>query len=97
MLEQYCNSNNIKLIWSSWYKMFSTVMNNLEDNSFKNFVYNEEFFTDKSYTNCHQEYKELFSKCFDEGQDIENGMNASHPGVHWHSHVADAFYEELNK
>jgi len=96
MLEQYCNSNNIKLMWSSWYRMFSNVMKELDDNSFKNFFYNKEFFPDSSYSNCHQEYEEMFTKYFNNAQDVEYGPG-THPGVHWHSHVADAFYEELNK
>jgi hypothetical protein len=97
MLEQYCYSNNIKLVWSSWHADLLNVLNRLNDNNFSNFLYNEEFLTTNNYTDCHKEYKQMFSEYFDSGMDIEIGTEYAHPGVHWHSHVADAFYKEINK
>lgn len=97
MLEQYCASNNIELIWSSWYPPFLDTLNKLEDNSFNNFVYNKKFSVTQDYTDCHKEYRDIFPEYFDKGQDIELGEDWAHPGVHWHAHIAEGFYEEMNK
>ena len=97
ILEQYCYSNNIKLIWSSWYQDLLDVFNDLEDSYFNNFLYSKEFLITNKYTSCHTEYKDAFPEYFDSGMDIEIGIEYAHPGVHWHSHVADAFYKEINK
>ncbi len=97
LLEQYCNSNNINFVWSSWDENFRDVVSQI-DNVFSNFNNSEDF--DSEYPinkDCHQEYKDIFLNYFDSGQDIEDGLHHSHPGVHWHKHVADVFYKRLNK
>lgn len=105
MLEQYCKSNNIKLIWSFWHSPTVDVLNNTKDKIFNNFVYNKDLIIGHHLVNgpedfgkiCHQEYKNEFEKYFDMGRDIELGLNFAHPGVHKHIHIAEAFYEEINK
>jgi hypothetical protein len=97
MLEQYCNSNNIKFVWSSWDINFRNVCDNV-DSPFSNYYSNQEF-TMRSIPEavCHAEYKDLFLKYFDIGQDIEDGTQFAHPGVHRHIHIAESFYKKLNQ
>lgn len=105
ILEQYCKSNNIKLIWSSWHRPTVEVLNNSEEKIFDTFFANKDVFIDHNYedgleifnTNCHEEYRDMYSKYFDMGCDIEDGVNFAHPGVHKHLHIAEAFYKEINK
>jgi hypothetical protein len=105
MLEQYCKSNNIKLIWTSWHYETSELLDNVKPNIFDNFIlnkdliifHNEHDFSKNFDKNCHEEYKDKFAKYFDRGCDIEDGINYSHPGVHKHIHIAEAFYKEITK
>ena len=97
ILEQYCNSNNIKFVWSSWDTNFRNVCDNL-DSPFNNYYSNKEFVMSSiPEAVCHAEYKGLFLKCFDIGQDIEDGAQFAHPGVHRHIHIAESFYKKLNQ
>lgn len=105
MLEQYCKSNDIKLIWSSWHYPTVEVLNKAGEKIFDNFFSNDGLVINHSYLdgnekfndNCHEEYRDKFKKYFDMGCDIEDGVNFAHPGVHKHIHIAEAFYEEINK
>jgi hypothetical protein len=99
MLEQYCKSNNIKLIWSSWFDGFARVLDDTQENIFSNFfsLLSSNANTHNFKQNCHKNYKNEFEKYFDNGADIEYGLDFSHPGVHWHIHIAEAFYKEINK
>jgi hypothetical protein len=102
ILEQYCNSNNIKIIWSSWDKNLRDVLNKV-DTTFNNFYNHNDFIMgpvldhENKPRNCHLEYKNKFLKYFESGQDIENGAEYAHPGVHRHIHVAEAFYKKLSQ
>ncbi len=95
MLEQYCNSNEIELIWSCWDFNVHDVFNKIEKLPFNSFVNDELYHYDNPGNECHEEYREIFLKYFDRGQDIENGYEHSHPGVHWQIHVAEIFYKNL--
>lgn len=97
MLEQYCNSSNIELIWSSWDYSINDVFSKIENLPFKNFYSDSFFGYDNPGNQCHKEYKDKFLDYFDRGQDIENGEEYSHPGVHWHVHVAEKFYNKINR
>lgn len=98
MLEQYCSSNKIKLIWSSWNVQTLDVFNKLEEIPFTNFINSKEFITDSGIERiCHMGYDEIEDRYFDSGQDIENGREYAHCGVHKHLHIAEEFYKELNK
>lgn len=98
MLEQYCNSNNINLIWSSWYSSTHDVFAKLIDLPFNNFCLDKNFCVNsKIEQSCHDEYEKIFNEYFDNGLDIEDGTSMSHPGVHSHVHIAEAFYKEINK
>lgn len=98
MLEQYCNSNNIKLIWSSWYDEILDVFDKLEEIPFTNFINSKEFITEQGIERiCHTGYPEIEDVYFDSGQDVENGKEHAHFGVHRHLHIAEEFYKQLNK
>jgi hypothetical protein len=97
MLEQYCNSNNIKLLWSSWYSEFYDVVDRVEDSGFNNFLRNKDFIADQEgNNNCHNKYKDLPDEYFNRGLD-GNDFFDSHPGVHKNIHIAEAFYSEIIK
>jgi len=97
MLEQYCNSNNIELIWSSWDHSINHVFSKIQDLPFNNFYADNFFGYDNPGDQCHKEYKDAFLNYFNRGQDIENGKEYSHAGVHWHVHVAEKFYNKINR
>jgi hypothetical protein len=97
ILEQYCNSNNINLVWSSWDRNIKDVFDSL-DLPFDNYYGNEELTMEAiEDSTCHSEYKDLFLQYFDQGQDIEYGIEYAHPGVHRHIHIAESFHKRLNQ
>jgi hypothetical protein len=99
MLEQYCKSNSIKLVWTSWMEDIHYVFNNLENIPFDNFVFNEDFIINSLVfdKDCHENERNIFTRYFDHGNDTEEGIEYSHPGAHKHIHIAEAFYKEINK
>ncbi|CAB5218204.1 hypothetical protein UFOVP204_86 [uncultured Caudovirales phage] len=98
MLEQYCNANNIKLIWDCWE---SYLLNDyLKDKSFfknyLNFNFMDFYFDEKTcietYSKsdtCHNENKN--HPLFYRAADFEKGKNHGHWGIHLHTHIAEAF------
>ena len=109
LLEQYCRSNNIKLIWSSWHPQTVMALNNDKENIFSNVVFNKDLVIDYHLNNinklenkefdedCHKEYENYFKECFHIGGDVEDGLENAHPGVHKQIHIAEGFYQEMNK
>jgi len=99
MLEQYCRTNKIKLIWSSWHPLTLNVFEQLKEITFTNFVNSKEFTitNERLESICHTTYPEVEDRYFSWGQDIETGKDQSHIGVHKHLHIAEEFYKELNK
>ena len=99
MLEQYCRTNKIKLIWSSWHPLTLNVFEQLKEITFTNFVNSKEFVinNERLESICHTTYPEVDDRYFSWGQDIETGKDQSHIGVHKHLHIAEEFYKELNK
>jgi hypothetical protein len=97
-LEQYCNSNKINLIWSSWDHFFYENLLFLDKNHFNNFFADENLWIEGSRFNreCHSEYKERFDYYFVHGRDTLI-PTSTHPGVHKNIHFAEAFYKEINK
>jgi len=104
MLEQYCKSNNIKFIWSSWEDPFLkellklNTFNGLIDIEMNKWVRNEnEHYDMYENDNCHLELKNKYFSIFDRGADLEWGIQHSHWGVHKHAHIAEIFEKELLK
>ena len=94
-LEQYCNSNKIKFIFSSWDASFQ---NSVSDLSLNGFIKDDSLLIKDAYfdAECHSDYKERFEHYFVHGRDEEPAFRM-HPGVHKNIHVAECFYEELKK
>ena len=104
MLEQYCDSNNIKLIWNIWedhnYFLYNYIKNNDEINHIlKNYLVGSQepykTFTHSADINydCHQEYKNHI--LFHQASDVDPVTGTSHWGLHKHIHVAEEFYKEI--
>lgn len=97
MLEQYCNSNNIELVWLSWFDDFNKTLNAIEDKIFNNVYFDQEVVINLEdfEEECHKEYLEEFEKYFISGLDIEDDEDYRHPGVHKHIHIAESFYNKI--
>jgi hypothetical protein len=108
MLETYCNSNNIKLLWTNWVDVYNN-KNELMNTEFNNYFTIDDNWdqtiplkeTDLSkYQKCHQDMKDRHSKSFDRGTDWEHQKSndyLAHWGSHTHIHVAENFIEEIKK
>lgn len=100
MLEQYCESNDIKLIWSVWedYENIYQFLIKNKPEALKNYcnINWERFFHIGSYKKkileCseHEEDHDLF----DLAGDRENG-DFCHLGWHSHIHIAEDFYAQI--
>ena len=105
--EEFCKSNNIKLIWGFWDKESETFINelkeiyndsflnfielNIEDNWKPNFKTGENVYLNE---NCHSDKKNL--KDFHFGLDRQlDGFKTAHMGVHQHIHIAENFYSNI--
>ena len=92
ILEQYCKSSNIKLVWSTWDNRFLPPL--IESNEF-NFLINTENIEKEINNRCHVNLKNDFNEIFDHGSDIEYGLDRAHWGVHMHIHYAEYFQKAL--
>lgn len=92
ILEQYCNANNIKLIWTTWahYADFDKMFKQ----TYKYYRSIDDGFYHDRVSRCwdHEKLKNKFPGLFDEGSDPHK-----HPGFHWHTHVYEFFINEINK
>lgn len=109
MLEMFCLSNNIKLFWTTWDIPTSNIikeLSKLDNFKLKKFInyYEKEnqkkWFVDE---NCSIDHKSKFKNniCWNNGSDYavvdgKKQSNTSHPGIHFHVHVADLFYNMYN-
>lgn len=95
ILEQYCRSNQIKLIWSTWGDhdnfdlMFKETYEYYESDSQKLFIEN--------VYNCknHESLRNQHPKIFDKAADVYS--QNPHPGVHWHQHVSEFFVNKIKE
>lgn len=112
LLESFCLSNNIKLYWSTWDLPSSLIMQeliNLKGFKLKNFTM---FYPPKTETSCQSfidsiceshhgsEFKDNIG--WDIGCDYaivdhKKIFDNAHPGIHFHYHVADFFYNLSSK
>jgi hypothetical protein len=107
MLETYCKSNNIKLLWTNWIDVYNN-QNKLMNSEFSNYFELEEDWdqtirpeeTDISeYHKCHQNIKNNYKNHFDRGEDWHYKSDTNilgHWGAHTHIHVAENFIKEIN-
>lgn len=112
LIEQYCRSNNIKFIWSTWRRQNAWAFNKIKEkyaNRLEGFIdiKNDDWiFNDKTLTDthileqknifCHKNLMEEDNDLFYVGFDIASGNNDAHWGSHRHQHVAEEFIRALN-
>jgi len=95
LFEQYCEAAGIKFFWTTWEKDLNIAINLLKDrylNQYKNFMLLDEGYES---TECHQTNMMENKLLWDNAGDRDRGIEYAHPGIHFHIHVAEAFYKEL--
>ncbi len=112
LLEQYCKSSGINLLWTTWQEGHSRSIQKIQDrNSYglSGFIdienYNWEWdlnLEDMKCTysldkECHRDLKNEDPTRFDIGFDAESGLGEAHWGSHRHQHVADIFTDAIAK
>lgn len=107
-LESFSKALGIKLVWSTWDTGFSEELNGLSSSgySFESYVDisklencqgSHAFLECDCSLSCHKDLEELVGEVvFRHGLDLANGIEHSHPGVHFHRHVADAFLSSFS-
>lgn len=92
--EQYCKAAGIKLFWTTWEKDLNLAINLIKDRHQKQ--YDNFVLLDEGYdTECHDKEKQDNALLWDLAGDRDRGNDYAHPGVHFHIHVAEAFYNAL--
>lgn len=102
MLEMYCNTNNIKLLWGTWSETESLWLDkNISLTEFKNYVKlgmhdwhfsKEEGMKEIYKEDCHTEYAEL--KNFYYSKDAKTAPTP-HFGLHRMIHLSESFKKEI--
>ena len=95
MLEQYCRSNGIKLIWSTWAN--HNAFDEMFKKTFEYYKSNELSLLQNSVDDCynHEDLREKYPKIFDVAADYYKGNG--HFGVHWHQHAAEFFIDKIKE
>jgi hypothetical protein len=105
MLETYCHSNNIKLLWTTWLDVYED-NNKQMYNKFKNYFklsddWDHTVAPDKIIESvCHQDLKDKYENFFHRGTDwyIRNlEVWEGHWGAHTHIHISENFIREMKK
>ena len=96
LLEQYCISNNIDLVWSFWENV-AFIHDNLEKikEEYSTFIDTTMVPINILDQGCHAEYSK--DQLFDYAADRKSGNWHAHFGLHTHIHFADIFYDRINK
>jgi hypothetical protein len=92
--EQYCKVAGVKLLWTTCDKDLNLAIDFIKNkypNQYNNFILLDEGY-DKD---CHSKEKKDNIILWDLAGDRDRGNDYAHPGVHFHIHVADAFYSAL--
>lgn len=109
LIEQYCKSNSINFVWSTWDLSTAGIIDFInKDESFKNYISInledwiiseelESYAPDSIQISCHQDLKEKYFHFFDKGADFEDPNSRRHMGAHLHAHIAEAFNERFVK
>jgi hypothetical protein len=104
MLEQYCNSHNIKFIWSIYDK--TNVENSIESNNniAKNYIktsdllkisHMEKIPDCELNINCSLDFKD--HKLYNRAADYDLLNDRGHWGIHLHGHIAERFIERYKQ
>ena len=102
----YCKNSNIKLVWSTWDSetndIIEIVKNRWNQESYSGYVYPKFSYNGaknqpghEEYSGCHSEHVSEYGDNFFQGQDHGVGGETSHPGVHWHMHLAEEMLKGL--
>jgi hypothetical protein len=100
ILSQYCKSNGINFVWSTWDVSTENLINTIL-NPYPDFIsmetdkwnYNLELMKDEYSEICHTEHEDdLF---FHNASDLEHGIEHAHFGSHRHMHYADKFLNQI--
>ena len=104
-LEQYCRIAKIKLIWTTWNNTTNEIIKVLKNNiNFKLDKYIELEGLEKEFSHPNQIIDSCFidhendlisNKAWNFGTDLTIN-NYTHPGIHFHIHVADFFIKNMN-
>jgi len=106
MLETYCKSHNIKLLWTTWLDIYKND-DKLLYRKFKNFFklsdnWNQTVYPNEKnldyYNKCHQEIKNNYEDFFDRGTDWklrDSEVWDGHWGAHTHVHVFEDFMKQI--
>jgi hypothetical protein len=113
ILEQYCNSNNIKLLWSTWDEHGTELLENVihvDKSIFNNYVKSdvlnwrlndsvdgEVYIENNIIKECHEHLKHDYPNSFYSATDIEYGKDKRHPGVHKQMHYAETFINKIKE
>jgi len=100
ILSEYCKSNSINFVWSTWDQSTENLINAL-GNPYSNFIsmetsswkYDLDLNKDLYAEVCHKEYEDdIF---FHHGSDLEHGVEHAHFGSHRHMHFAEKFLDHI--
>jgi hypothetical protein len=102
----YCKGSNIKLVWSTWdsetHQIIDIVKNGWNKESYSGYVYSKFTYNGeknqavyKDYLGCHSEHVSEYGDSFFRGQDLGVGGETTHPGVHYHMHLAEEMLKGL--
>jgi len=100
ILSQYCKSNGINFVWSTWDRSTEKLID-LMSNPYEYFMpmetdkwhYDLSSLKDIYSEDCHKEYSDdLF---FHNGSDLEHGIEFAHFGSHRHIHYAEKFLDKI--
>jgi hypothetical protein len=94
MLEQYCESHNIKFIWSIYDSEDKEVQLQLLPETLRNYIKTSDFMRDCS-TSSQKEYCEKFlqHKLYNFAADYDKKKRIGHWGIHIHEHMARLFID----
>lgn len=99
LLEQYCESNGIKLFWTIWndgyydYNIFKHIYKNINSKNF--FIQENSFWNipNSISPQCHLNY--IHNQLFNDAADRRS--NGPHWGLHVHMHIAEMMYDQYKK
>jgi hypothetical protein len=105
MLSDYCSSNNIKFVWSTWDEQSENIINKVKNNIFfteyismqaSDWKFNQDLVFDVlKDQNCHLEL--IHKKDFHLANDRYLGIEHAHYGIHRHIHYYEIFLNYIKE
>jgi hypothetical protein len=96
----YCKSAGIELFWSTWDPEMDLLVSAAKEDWAADAYSNYVSYSKDPPATCHQELLDVFGENFYSGYDgisETDSSNKQHPGVHYHVHVCETFYEKIEK